>query len=1177
MRAFLRELLWRLSVCSGTMKRSVGARRFMTTCRVRSAPVAMGGMRLAQLSRVTQGAAARRIGVTCESVNRRHVAGVVTLSMSVLLAVLALSPSVAFAANNPHTAVTTDGTTCAQCHAPHQAAIGSGILKSMGDTADDYTPVAFCYGCHDGNPAVNVKTGINNGSFEGLSGHSVEAVDTGDGDLTNVCSDCHYPHADSATRFRLAETTITITLADDSTVDRAVTGADNSWCLACHDDQDSWYRSLCQGAYPALDAPTRAASGYPTSGTFPGATVYATPAKNAHANIPAGSMDDWVMASREATRVAGDCLWCHSGHRGKSEYDGLIARFNASTAQLKDTRDGEYAEVCFLCHTTDGLVEAPDIKTAALGDPVDSGHTVRTAVGVYAPGAPLPCYECHNPHGSSRGNTANISDTLGQNLDPRDPADPTNTGASAAKVRQFCFSCHVTHDADSGTGRPWAWDSTAASGAGAYVPVPTTAKVVGLSRNVAVGANDLRIPLANGHNKADTDRSCYECHGDVHKPMSGTSEGGVECSICHSALNGMVDDTTTYHHVLDDPNWDQAPDTGGTYPTSLETLSCVSCHVDHSDYEPLPGKDAGRADGKAFSLRNSGTVARPVATDTDAGLCLSCHTTERNRNTTGQKANVITETKVWSLNATWWAVSPHNYDSPGQFNDGSTFRANCAKCHGTLEGTLSSGKFAVHFSSEQRLLNALGDPVQYEVNEEQMCFRCHSEVSDFVANNAGGTLLGDPKPSVSGTTTPSYSWDWYGTQPMKKSNVVIYRQMMAGANTFGHKPHLYSGKHLLSPTDETQAYISANKHVECADCHNHHVVGQARHEFGTTNAVSESLRGVQGVAFASSALSTVKYPSDAQVTPRLSVKTNSDYEYEICLKCHSNANTNYNTAVWGGTKTSVSNVGIAKPYGWSAYTGPSTAVVTPRWTNVAADFNLGNQSRHPVIGPLPATDPGTGSDFYGSSRVTAGQLAAGWKPGDTMYCSDCHGDPNAPSPWLLDVLGNVVLDGNGDPTMNPDMANYAQGPHGSSVAFSLRGPRTDWPVATTGAYAGQLITMNMLNSGYDGLFCSNCHPGVRANKVHGGGQGRHAAAACVNCHTLIPHGGGMSRLIADGDDSMPARFAYNNDKRTSYVASFIKRPDPNNYTKTDCRVTSYGTTACGSQHAQGSSSSMENW
>lgn len=1068
-----------------------------------------------------------------------------------ILATLALGPAVAFAAN-PHTAVTNEGSNCSQCHAPHQAAVGDGILKDVAGTGGDHTPVTFCYGCHDGSVAVNVKTGLNNGSFEGLSGHSVEAVDTGDGDLTNVCSDCHYPHADSSTRFRLAKTTITVTLPDDSTVDRAVTGADNSWCYACHDDQSSWYRSLDLGAYPALDAPTRAVSGYPTTGTFPGATVYSTPAKNAHANIPAGSMGDWVMGSREATRVAGDCLWCHSGHRGKSEYDGLIARFNASTAQVKDTRDGEYAEVCFLCHTTGGLVEAPDIKTAALGDPVDSGHTVRTVGGLYAPGAPLPCYECHNPHGSNRNNTANISDTLGQNLDPRNPADPTNVGASAEKVRAFCFSCHVTYDVDAGTGRPWAWDSTAASGVGAYAPVPTTAKVVGLNRNVAVGVNDLRIPMANGHNKADTTRSCYECHGDVHKPMSGTSEGGVECSICHSALNGMVDDTTSYHHVLDDPNWDQAPDTGGTYPTSLETLSCVSCHVDHSDYEPLPGKDAGRADGKAFSLRNDGTVARPTATDTDAGLCLSCHTTERTRNTTGQKANVISETKVWSLNATWWAVSPHNYDSPGQFNDGSTFRANCAKCHGTLQGTLSSGKFAVHFSSEQRLLNALGDPVQYEVNEEQMCFRCHSEVSDFKANNAAGTLLGDPKPSVSGTTTPSYSWDWYGTQPMKKSNVSIYTMMSSAANTNGHQVHVYSKRHLLSDEDEDQAYLSdsSNKHVECADCHNHHVVGLARHTWGTSNVVSAAIRGVTGQGFrvgtgvGLQALVNVNWPTDLVINSQLEWKgpnngtPYSAYEYEICFKCHSSANAGL--GAWGGKK-------------------PEGGAVD-RWTNVARDFSVGNQSRHPIVATLDGkvdtdldgstTDesiiPGySDAAAYGTSKVRAGQLADGtnltpniWQPGATMYCSDCHGNEDSSLPTDADYL------------------EYAQGPHGSSVEFSLRGPNTWWPYAPD----GQLWTLakasvnddNGSTSG-DDPFCSNCHPNLQANNVHKRAA-VHQSATCVRCHTLIPHGGGMSRLIGDADTNMPARYAYNNDKSYLFISSFTKASTSTEYSQANCSI-----------------------
>ena len=1015
------------------------------------------------------------------------------------------------------------------------------------------TQSALCFTCHDGSSASNTKTGML--SFAAASGHALEerGPDAVDADLTDSCASCHYPHNDWTRVPRLPQASI-----NGAPVD----GPDNSWCFACHDDAQSWYASATETPYPQLSAPVRGGDGYPETGTFPGPSVYLNPGVNAHALIPASVLPGVAQPSREATRVTGDCLYCHAAHRGVSERDGLVETFGPSTLEsvASDRHEGGYAAVCFRCHASPADAEivfatAADIKSLALAEDDDpsalNGHRIRTAGGDLPVGAPLPCYECHNPHGSTRGNARMIADTLGGNLDPS-----TDEG-----MRRFCFTCHSSYDTDPGTGRPYGWDSEANGGAGGYVPVPVGSKVAGLSRTASATAkeNKVRLWRANGHDHDDT-QDCLQCHGNVHRPMGGVSLGGENCLICHSALEGMIDDTSTYHHVLDDPDPGRAPGTTldppvGEYPVSKSDLACVSCHVDHDMYMELDGngqvQDPSKAPGKAYSLRSSATDKNSVATNTDAGLCLSCHTEDIERNTTGQKPNAIQETKVWHIVESWWNESPHNYESPGPFNDGSIFRANCAKCHGTLEGTLSSGKFAVHFSAEQRLLNALGDPVAatLAINEEQMCFRCHSRASDFAVN--GGTLPGIPKPSD--------FVDWYGTEAMSRSNTAVYGQMTAGVNTHGHKPHLYQGIHLLSEVDETQAYISANKHVECADCHNHHVVGNARHEFGSTNEVSDAIRGVTGQAFNSAAIGTVNYPTNAQVNARLSWKTYSDYEYEICFKCHSSANTNYDKSWWGGTKTSVSDVGNAKPYGWPTYVGPATPVVTPRWTNVAADFSLGNQSRHPVIAPLPVTDPSTS---YGSSRVFPGQLWDIWSPGDTMYCSDCHGDSSAP----------LVSD--------PNNINHAQGPHGSSVAFSLRGPRTDWPVATTGPQAGQLITMNMLtNTSYDNLFCSNCHPGVRANKVHGGGGGRHASAACVNCHTLIPHGGGMSRLIADGDGAMPARFAYNNDKRTAYVASFNKRSDPNNYVRADCTITTIARTAaiCGTQHTGGSNPAMENW
>jgi len=1206
MRAFLRELLWRLSVCSGTMKRSVGARRVMTTCRVRSAPVAMGGMRLAQLSTVTQGAAARRIGVTCESANRRHVAGLVTIGMPVLLALIALSPSAAFAANNPHTAVTTDGTNCAQCHAPHQAAIGNGILKGVGDTGDDYTPVAFCYGCHDGNPAVNVKTGMNNASFEGLSGHSVEAVETGDGDLTNVCSDCHYPHADSATRFRLAETTITITLADDSTVDRAVTGADNSWCLACHDDQNSWYRSLCQGAYPALDAPTRTASGYPTSGTFPGATVYTTPAKNAHANIPAGSMDDWVMASREATRVAGDCLWCHSGHRGKSEYDGLVDTFGASGASAADLVEGDYAAVCFRCHSAElavgvqfyGPYTVPDVASSALATDTtasrSNGHRIRSEGSTLPQNAPLPCYECHNPHGSERGNSRLISDVLGAELDV----------STDAGMRAFCLTCHSTSDAD-GLGRPYKWDSVTKT----YVALTgSEAPVVGLDR-----ATDLRLSPTFGHASGQTGVNCLtECHYDVHNPVVPTAATSCFSGGCHSALHGMVDETEytldetsdpdllgmpAYHHVLNGPEPDRGPGEERDYPVfdaDNQELYCISCHVGHSEWTEL---------GVAYNLRTSGTSASPQPSNTDEGLCLSCHSYTMpfriyrsidgvTPTPAGQADNVLPATAVMRVEDDLWGYepdpndpsgnlvppadrSPHNYTVSTYFEKGnSEFKGNCSKCHGVLTpgqyGEAQPFAFTVHFSPEQRLLNALGqdrntmtieaDGQTAAINEEDMCFRCHSNSTEKGGLTLQGTL-----------PYPYTEYDYYGEVRMGEASRRIGEQM--DGNPFGHKPASYYMEHRISSIDEPQEYLgtvvagqAANKHIECADCHNHHVVGDSRHVYGTDNRVSDAIKGVRGVGFKTTStvlqkLATVNWPTADPISygsgtnDELEYKQMATYEYEICFKCHSSANADSAGSValpaWGGKMT------------WTVWPGQTQGqnLGVNNWTNVAQDFNVGNNSRHPVLATLsgyyyptaeatsmvlwpgyPATDTSAGR----TSSLDPGQLSNGWGPNDTMMCSDCHGDSSAPFAMIQDPPGS----GNWVP--NPDAESVPQGPHGSSIRFSLRGPGTDWPVKkSTGA---PIVLADLADSTYaPSIFCSNCHPAsaIRTNRAHSAGGTNHPPLACVSCHVVVPHGSKMSRLLGD-HETMDPRFAYQGNKNNVLISSFQKTTGA--YAATNCSV-----------------------
>ncbi len=205
----------------------------------------------------------------------------------------------------------------------------------------------------------------------------------------------------------------------------------------------------------------------------------------------------------------------------------------------------------------------------------------------------------------------------------------------------------------------------------------------------------------------------------------------------------------------------------------------------------------------------------------------------------------------------------------------------------------------------------------------------------------------------------------------------------------------YSGIHKPSPTDETQAYISANKHVECADCHGVHAATTGSHTRGQTT-LSGALSGATGASATFSGTNWTAPTGYAQTTAPTK-------EYQICFKCHSGANTN--VATWGGT-------GAAS------------------WTNQGLEFSTANQSYHPVVAGLPVTDPGTN----GSSRLQAADLRGawtgldgasygGWTIGSVMYCSDCHAQSNAGS----------------------------LGPHGSSVKWMLKGPNQAWPYSTAAA------------------------------------------------------------------------------------------------------------------------------
>ena len=289
----------------------------------------------------------------------------------------------------------------------------------------------------------------------------------------------------------------------------------------------------------------------------------------------------------------------------------------------------------------------------------------------------------------------------------------------------------------------------------------------------------------------------------------------------------------------------------------------------------------------------------------------------------------------------------------------------------------------------------------------------------------------------------------------------------------------------VAPDDALGIAWATNQHAVCMDCHNPHQAKQGTHItdgswYGTPsvdgNRVSNALTGVTGVE--------PTWPG-------------SEFEYQICLKCHS---------YWG--------VGSSLD-GATSYTSKSGAILT----DVAWEMNINNKSGHPVVFPQ---DNRAGSD---TPRALLGeQMIAPWITGvgqQAIYCSDCHGNDT---------------EVNGDP----------KGPHGSAQKYLLKGINQYWPLKPDGV---TLYTMDdiaqdgTVDPALDdtGVMCKNCHD-IRKphtewwNKMAGKGY------QCVECHVVVPHGSPVSRLI--GYYNFPEPYNYTDGAGISYLKLTGFRKDP---------------------------------
>jgi predicted CXXCH cytochrome family protein len=903
------------------------------------------------------------------------------LIIATLVAAVGLALPVTASAATPHADYVESGDLCSVCHDPHEAYTARYLFTSIAGATGE---LGVCYSCHGGTGGADTDVwGLSvdaTNAFSLASGHAVENTSNlSAADLTNVCSSCHTPHMDPADRRSLFASKVNSV---------TITAADNTWCYACHNDAQAWYTTNKYGSpYPPLSNPTRDATGYPIFGTFPGPTTYNNATRNAHDDIPA--------SSGATTRVAGDCLYCHMSHRSNSAYDSLVATFQPSTASSYDRVNGDFAAACFVCH--DGSWEttgAANIKRYVTfngaQDTVNSGHRVKSSGGTLPQYSPLPCYECHNPHGSSRGNGHLISDALGASLDT----------TSAPGVRRFCFTCHTSSDNK-------VWDSTST----AYVAVDPAAKVVGLLRSGGTSGaggthNYLWLEVVSGHASGDT-QSCYVCHGstygaastsnNVHNPSPGLSTGGSACYSCHSVYMSPMEDASGtivgatrgdfYHHVMGGnvtgtvvyQEGDYAPGATGAYPvSSTRGVFCVSCHVDHDKFNSKKAANLRSSSGGSF-----------VATATDytpgvagGGLCIGCHMNPLPKNATG---NVHSDGTTWTV-AVFdidFEVSSHQYEVTSTFNDGSIYTANCTKCHGGEDPKIyqTGAEFGVHWSSSRRLLSALGS-TQTDPLRSVFCYRCHARVGDFTGAKtvAGRDIYGLKGETVAAAN--EYVWQAFKGASVVSSHPVDSKVICENC----HSPHAVSAAYPVADPKATdyQALWSTktDKASFCLGCHD----GDPPVYNNVTAYVPATVTITLTGADKSGHADTSHWAENGSI---------SAAEIVACGECHDNhgstlpkllgeftggvtATNTINGAGLGGNDNSVC---------FACHTGASALAASPSKT----------ASGYPTDGTWPGkttyTTAYNGSAHTGSIHTAVGMVWPGtsYPYGDCKNCHDVHG------------------------------------------------------------------------------------------------------------------------------------------------------------------------------------------
>jgi hypothetical protein len=276
------------------------------------------------------------------------------------------------------------------------------------------------------------------------------------------CSQCHRLHGDEG-EVPSAKTLFTI---DDNMLCYTAGGPSG-----CHGALPAGYPATEEDRMPAAsDAPGYFevnAGGQRVAGVlvrrrWPGSTVYEDARAFGAGHSYSPHRND-VDMPRTDELGHGLCLNCHDPHEGRSQFDLTSRVYQAYGGPWARTAAARLA-LCLGCHSTQGPFgmdeenqRIADFYNRGVNPDGTAGHAIRKnpRVAISWPshvraGDFLPCYDCHNPHGS-RGH-----DGTGANgfcLSDQRPGwtGLTHTRTDPAQSRRFCLGCHIPSDGVAGS------------------------------------------------------------------------------------------------------------------------------------------------------------------------------------------------------------------------------------------------------------------------------------------------------------------------------------------------------------------------------------------------------------------------------------------------------------------------------------------------------------------------------------------------------------------------------------------------------------------------------------------------------------------------------------------------------------------------------------------------------